>query len=110
MAAGGVGGVALGLWWGGSSSAAWLAVAAFAAGAVVLILQVLYVIAQSPPPARRRAADRGRGGTRPEAAAPGTARPRSGQTRVQPAAHRRSVDEDTRHSAAEALQDEWRGR
>lgn len=128
MLAGGVGGVALGMWWTGTvPGALWLAVAAFAAGIVVLALQALYVTSKTPPRRdRRRAPQDGtrrgsapgevggstrRGGTRPQMAAPEPAAPaRSGGTQVQPAVHPGNSDEDTRHSATEALQDEWRSR
>lgn len=125
MLAGGVGGVALGMWWTGTvPSALWLAVAAFAAGVVVLALQGLYVTSKTPPRRERRSAPQRtahrsapddavprRGGTRPQMAVPDPDAPaRSGGTQVQPAAWSETGDEDTRRSATEALQDEWRSR
>lgn len=130
MLAGGVGGVALGMWWTETvPSAIWLAVAAFAAGVVVVALQALYVTAKTPPRRARRSAskaavrrsaaretppgesDARRGGTRPQVSAPDPdTAARSGGTRVQSALRPETSDEDTRHSASEALQDEWRSR
>ncbi|MGP4019869.1 hypothetical protein [Saccharopolyspora sp. 5N708] len=115
MAAGAACGVAGALWWfGGFPTGLWLAIGALMVGIIVLILEGLYITASQPlpypppPPVSRpripTPPQRPRERTRPdlEPAAP------QPETLLQPVADTsRAVDQETKTTAAEALDERW---
>nr|WP_246330930.1 hypothetical protein [Saccharopolyspora hordei] len=106
IAAGAGCGAAGGLWWfGGEPTGLWLALGALMIGIIVLVLEGLYISASQPPPPpavppqSRPRLPRPRERTRPDlepVAVPS-------QTLLQPAPDRSAVDQETKTSAADAL-------
>ncbi|MEV0699269.1 hypothetical protein AB0I53_15300 [Saccharopolyspora sp. NPDC050389] len=118
IAAGAACGIAGGLWWfGDDPSSLWLAVGALAVGVIVLILESLYISADQPSPpspprpprppleSRPRIPVPPREHTRPDlepVAAPPS------DTLLQPSMDAgRSVDQETKTSAIDALDEQW---
>ncbi|MGW3470470.1 hypothetical protein ACWDKQ_18875 [Saccharopolyspora sp. NPDC000995] len=113
IAAGGAGGVAGWLWWfGGDPSSLWLAIGALVVGIIVLVLEALYIRAEQPPaPPRSRPGpqrpQRPRERTRPDLKP--VAAPSSG-TVLQPYPDAgKAVDQETKTSALDALNELGRG-
>ncbi|MEV0086107.1 hypothetical protein [Saccharopolyspora sp. NPDC050642] len=119
IAAGAACGIAGGLWWfGGDPSGLWLGIGALAVGVIVLILESLYISADQPaapprqpsrPPLESRPRiplpprERTRPDLEPVAAPPS-------DTLLQPSMDAaKSVDQETKTSALDALDAQWSG-